>query len=84
MLWVFCFLILGFVTVYGCVLVVADLRSKERGVEREESHTEKERRDRSLVREIERERGRKSLTGGLTVLGTKLGLWTNLVSFKMS
>ena len=68
------FLILGFVTVYGCVLVVADLRSKERGVERGESHTERER----------RERGRKSLTGGLTVLGTKLGLWTNLVSFKMS
>ena len=50
------FLILGFVTVYGCVLVVADLRSKERGVERGESHTEKERRDKSLVREWEGER----------------------------
>ena len=30
------------------------------------------------------EGGGKLLTGGLTVLGTELGLWTNLVSFKMS
>ena len=45
-------------------MVVADLRSKERGVERGESHTEKERRDKSLVRERERERERKKITNG--------------------
>ena len=43
-------------------MVVADLRSKERGVEGGESHTEKERRDKSLVRERERER--KKITNG--------------------
>ena len=77
------FLILGFVTVYGYVLVVADLRSKREG--RKSRRERKKRQSLTVyVRERERERGRKSLTGGLTVLGTKLGIWTNLISFKMS
>lgn len=44
------------------------------GQEGRKSH--RERGDRS-------ERRRKSLMGGLTVLGTKLGLGTKLISFKM-
>ena len=45
------FLILGFVTVYGCVLVVADLRSKREG-----RKSRRERKKRQSLTVYERER----------------------------
>ena len=54
------FLILGFVTVYGYVLVVADLRSKREG-----RKSRRERKKRQVCLSVrEREREREKITNG--------------------